>query len=351
MRSSHGGDIYRNRVAFDFSVNVNPYGMPDSLSGAIVDSLRNAACYPDPEMTELRTALAEKELGSWAGDGNVICGNGACELIYALCSALKPKAALMPAPTFKEYEAGVEISGGKMVFDRLSENNAFQLTDSILEKITPEVSLLFLCNPNNPTGQAIEKELLMRIAARCEECGTFFCLDECFLPFLREEDSFSLRGQMHSFPHLMILRAFTKIFGMAGIRFGYLLSENAALLERVRSVIQPWNVSIPAQAAAEAALKEDAFVRQTQELIAEERGFLLCRMRALGVEVIGEPAANFIFFKGSKDLQERFLEKGVLIRSCSNFTGLSDGYFRIGIRKPEENRTFVSFLNEILNQR
>ena len=322
--------------------------MPGSLAGAIVRSLQNAACYPDPEMTELREKLAKKELGPWAEAENVICGNGACELIYGLCQALKPHLSLMPSPTFKEYENGVLISGGKMLFEELLPENEYRLTDSILEKITPEISLLFLCNPNNPTGQAIEKELLVCIAQRCEECGVYLCLDECFLPFMDEEEAFSMCEQLQQFPHLLILRAFTKIFGMAGIRFGYLLSANAQLLETVRGVLQPWNVSIPAQAAAMQALKEDVFVQRTKLLIREEREFLLQEMRKMSVSVIGDPSANFIFFRARKDLKERFLEKGVLIRSCSNFTGLSEGYFRIGIKQREDNQEFLTYLKEIL---
>ena len=324
--------------------------MPGSLARAIVRSLRNASCYPDAEMTELREELAKKELGSWAKTEHVICGNGACELIYGLCQALKPALSLMPSPTFKEYENGVLINGGKMVFEELLPETEYRLTDHILEMITPETSLLFLCNPNNPTGQAIEKELLVRIAKRCEECGVYFCLDECFLPFMDDEEAFSMCDQLQRFPHLLILRAFTKIFGMAGIRFGYLLSANTELLEAVRGVLQPWNVSVPAQAAAMQALKEDVFVQRTKTLIWEEREFLLQRMREMGVSVIGEPAANFIFFRGPIDLKERFLKKGVLIRSCSNFTGLSEGHFRIGIKLPDDNQAFLLYLKEILDE-
>lgn len=341
MRSNHGGDIYRNRVTYDFSVNVNPFGMPKSCETAIIDSLRMASCYPDCEMTQLREQIAKKELGDGAEAGNVIFGNGASELIYAICQCLKPKKTLVTAPAFKEYEKGAEICGSSLCYAFLKEEEGFSVTKEILSMISPETELLFLCSPNNPTGQLIRRDLLLRIAEKCEACGTWFCLDECFLPFVSEEEEYTLKGKLKEFPHLMILKAFTKIFGMAGIRFGYLLSSDAALLEGIRGVMQPWNISIPAQAAALAALSEDDYVRKTKELIRREREFLLSELRKLKVPVIGRPGANFIFFKGDADLADRFLEKGVLIRNCSNYTGLREGFYRIGVRSPEENRALI----------
>ncbi|MDO4529458.1 MAG: histidinol-phosphate transaminase, partial [Lachnospiraceae bacterium] len=280
---------------------------------------------------------------------NVICGNGASDLIYALCQALLPLQAMVTAPTFKEYEAAVRINGGIVLYEDLEESNAFALTESIVDHITDEVELLFLCNPNNPTGQIMSRELLIRIAERCEQTDTFLCLDECFLPFMDDEEDYTMKEHLSEFPHLMILKAFTKIYGMAGIRFGYLLSDNKELLEMIRGVMQPWNVSIPAQTAAMAALEEDEFVRNTKKLIRTEREYLLSEMKKLGVEVIGEPKANYIFFKAADDLAKRFLEKGVLIRSCNNYTGLGEGYFRIGVRQPEANRAFIGILKELLS--
>ena len=347
MRSNHGGDIYRNRVNYDFSVNVNPYGMPESCREAIIESLDSASCYPDCEMTGLREALAIRELGEHASADNVIFGNGASELIYALCQYLLPIDAMVTAPTFMEYETALRINGANVLYYELKKENNYVLTEEILEVLNPEIELLFLCNPNNPTGQVMPKELLKKICSKCEENETFLCLDECFLPFMDDEDSYTMRDQLEEFPHLLILKAFTKIYGMAGIRFGYLLSENTEVLRGIREVMQPWNVSIPAQAAAFAALKETAFEQETKQLIRQEREWLLGEMKTLGVEVIGHPAANYIFFESAKDLAQRFLKKGVLIRTCSNYTGLGEGFFRIGIRTPEENRALINIWKEI----
>lgn len=347
MHSNHGGDIYHNRVRYDFSVNVNPFGLPESCREAVIRSLSMASCYPDCAMEELREGIAGKELKEGASFENVILGNGASELIYGLCQALKPKTALVTAPAFTEYEEGARVSGSRILYEPLREEEGFVVTERILSKIGSDTELLFLCNPNNPTGAATEKELLLRAAERCEESGTFFLLDECFLPFMKEEENYTLRNELQRFPHLMILKAYTKIFGMAGIRFGYLLSSNKELLKRIRQTMQPWNVSVPAQAAAEAALKEDAFVQKTKALVEKERKYLLSELSKLEVDVVGRPAANFILFRDAPSLADRFLEKGVLIRRCGNFNGLSEEYFRIGVRSPEENRALIRIWKEI----
>ena len=323
--------------------------MPESCKAAIVESLEMASCYPDCIMTELREKLAKADLGESGKAEQVILGNGASELIYALCQFLKPEKTLVTAPAFKEYENGALISKSRILYEELKEEEDFAVTERILERISPEVDLLFLCNPNNPIGQGLGKELLIRVAEKCEETGTYFCLDECFLPFMEEEEELTLTGELDRFPHLMILKAFTKIYGMAGIRFGYLLSSNTELLQGIRECMQPWNVSIPAQKAAMEALNEGAYVRKTKQLIKEERAYLLEELSNLGVEVIGQPTANFIFFRGEENLAEKFLAKGVMIRVCSNYTGLKEGFYRIGIRTPEENRALIRIWKEIKN--
>lgn len=321
--------------------------MPQSARAAVIDSLEMASCYPDTEMEELRSRIAAKELGDGFGKENVITGNGASELIYAMCGALNVKKALVTSPAFKEYEEAVKAAGGEVVYETLSEDKAFAVTESILEKITDDTQLVFLCNPNNPTGCAVEKELLLRAAKRCGETGTYLCMDECFLPFMENEEDFSLKSDIGRLPHLMILKAYTKIYGMAGLRFGYLLSRNEEVLSKIRSTIQPWNISIPAQAAAMAVIDEDGYIEKTKRLIKEEREYLLGELRAMNIEVTGNPAANFIMFREDEKTAGRFLEKGILIRSCDNFTGLDKGYFRIGIRSREENEELIRVWKEI----
>lgn len=363
----HGGDVYRNPVEYDFSVNINPLGMPPKSLEAAQNALLLCGRYPDWQGEALCKALAQAE---GVKPEQIILGNGAAELIYALCfflyhrkfrqasaegkmitcgagrkeenpPALRLRKGLVTAPSFGEYEAALTAAGGQVTFWNRREENAFRLEADFLKAVTQETGILFLCNPNNPTGSLIDHKLLLEIAQKCEETGTCFCLDECFLPFLEQERELSLKGALKQFPHLIILRAFTKIYGMPGLRLGYAMTADEDLLHGMRSCMQPWNTSVPAQAAGIEALWDRGYLERTRRLIAEEREYLTGELKAGLAERVYPSDADFIFFRSRPDLRELLLEEKVLIRACSNYRNLTEGYFRIGIRTHEENQELI----------
>jgi len=344
MKAIHGGDIYHNEIELDFSVNVNPLGMPEASRKAAWDGILSSGAYPDTEGRMLRQKIAGKERVSME---QVVLGNGAAELIYAIAYALPVKKGLVTAPSFTEYEKAVAARGGKTEHFPLLKDQGFRLSEEILKDITDDQDILFLCNPNNPTGVLTQRELLEKIAGRCEETGTYFCLDECFLPFLEEEGAYTMKGMLARFPHLVILRAFTKIYAMAGLRLGYALCSDVHVAEAVREKIQPWNTSIPAQMAGIAALEDEDYLKRTKELITREKAYLLEELPKWGADCIYGHGADFIFFHGREDLGELLLKKKILIRDCSNFAGLSEGFYRIGIRSHEENETLIRYMRQI----
>lgn len=338
MSYLHGGDIYRNLAEYDFSVNINPLGMPKKSIKAAQEGILLSVRYPDYKGEELCMAIAEQK---GILPEQMILGNGAAELIYVLCQALRPKKAVAAAPCFQEYEAAVQSVSGNMMYLDLEEARNFQLGEEILSDITKETDLLFLCNPNNPTGNLIEREFLEKIAEQCEATNTYFCLDECFLPFLERENHITLLGKIKQFPHLIILRAFTKIYGMPGLRLGYAVSANKGLLERMRKSLQPWNTSIPSQMAGIVALSDREFLHNTRTIIKREKEYLLGELSGGLAEKIYASSANYIFFKSRKDLKERLLQQKILIRACGNYRNLSNEFFRIGIRTHEENQVLI----------
>lgn len=340
----HGGDIYRNEAELDFSVNVNPLGMPEESKKAAWEGILSSGAYPDTEGEKLRRKIAGQENLSMK---QVVLGNGAAELIYAICYALNVKKGLVTAPSFAEYERAVLAAGGKIQYFRLFEDQDFRLSEEILKEITDDCDILFLCNPNNPTGTFIKRELLEKTAERCEETKTYFCLDECFLPFMEEEGKYTMKGMLARFPHLVILRAFTKIYAMAGLRLGYALCSNVSMAEAIREKLQPWNTSIPAQMAGVAALEDEDYLKRTRKLMDEEKAYLLKELPKWGADRIYGHGANFIFFHGREDLGELLLKKKILIRDCSNFPGLSGGFYRIGIGCHEENEALIRCMRQI----
>jgi threonine-phosphate decarboxylase len=312
----HGGDIYSAKEAItDFSININPLGMPDSIKKAARSAIEACESYPDHSCRKLREAIAARFDVS---EENIICGNGASDLIYRLFAAVKPSLTLLIAPSFSEYQRGAEASGGSIKWHKLSREEGFNINDGFLEAITPDVKLVFLCNPNNPTGRAIKRGLLIKIAEKCEKQGAVFALDECFLE-LSEGHKDSLKECINGNRHLFILRAFTKDYAMPGLRLGYGFCGDPELLDKMRLLGQPWSVSAPAQAAGIEACKDISFLEKSRELIRAERKFLLEELTELELEVV-ESDTNFILFRlpGIADLKERLLSRNIFIRSLQN---------------------------------
>jgi len=338
----HGGDIYGNDgILLDFSVNINPLGMPESVKQAIVDHLPDCARYPDPSCRALRSALAAKR-GLEASA--VICGNGASELIFALCAAVRPGRVLTLAPTFSEYGRAAALFGGGLREHYLSETYGFALTESILEELTPGTDLLFLCNPNNPTGRLADPALLCKIAEVCRDNGTLLVLDECFIDFTRGK---SMLPELGKYPNVLILQAFTKIYAMAGLRLGALYSADERLLMRIAEYLPAWNVSSVAQAAGTAALEETDWVENTRRVVEREREFMAAALRGLGLTVY-QSDANFLLIKSERPLHAPLKARGILVRSCANFPELGEGYIRVGLKTRDENRALIRALSEVL---
>ena len=216
-----------------------------------------------------------------------------------------------------------------------------------MQAITPDVDMVFLCQPNNPTGLTSPRELLLHIAARCRDFGALLVLDECFTDFLDMPEANSMKRELEHFPNLLILKAFTKLYAMAGVRLGYALCADTALLEALAKAGQPWAVSSLAQAAGIAALREKDYVQRLRCLIGEERPWLLGELTALGLRVIpGE--ANYLLFACARPLTLPLRQRGILIRSCANYPGLDERWYRVAVRTHEENQHLVAALREVL---
>ena len=339
----HGGDIYGNPgVTLDLSVNTNPLGIPDGVLCALVSRMNEFTLYPDPKCRELCSTIAKSEgvPSDW-----VLCGNGAADLIYRLCYAAKPRQALICAPTFLEYERALEQVGCRVVYHILTPDNGFALTSGVVEKIIPGMDVLFLCHPNNPTGRLIPLDLMKRIINRARQNRTIVVVDECFLDFTNGESS---KQYLHNTPELVILKAFTKLYAMAGLRLGYLLTAGKMLKRRINAAGQCWSVSVPAQIAGAAALTCTGWAEKTRRLVTEERRFLSESLNGLGITVF-KSDANFLLLRSEKPLYEPLLQKGILIRKCENFKGLNESYYRVGIKTREENSRFIQAAKVILH--
>ncbi|MCC8162464.1 MAG: threonine-phosphate decarboxylase CobD [Lachnospiraceae bacterium] len=350
MELLHGGNIYDENLnmesgapLLDFSANINPLGMPDSVRRAVCGALDLAHNYPDPLCRKLRAALsAEYELPA----EYFLCGNGGADLIYRLAYALRPGKALLTAPTFAEYEEALKQTGTDFCFYEMQKD--FVVREDILTRMDASVDVMFLCNPNNPTGLLVDEDLLLRILKKARQCGIRLVLDECFLDFTGQPER-SLVPYVEKYPHLLILKSFTKMYAMPGLRLGYCICSDKELLARMAAAGQCWGVSVPASEAGIAALKEKEYTQRAIRLVRKERIFLKSELEKLGFEV-WDGQADYLFFRapGVHDLYERLLPQRILIRRCANYRGLDDTYYRAAVKNHKENERLMQAIASVV---
>lgn len=338
----HGGDIYGEEILLDFSANTNPFGTPQGIIEAVQAALPEMHRYPDPYCRKLTRAISDFE---GVPKEYILCGNGAADLIYAYCEAVRPKLAVELAPTFSEYALGLERVDCRVERYVLRQKDMFELDEGFLDylaKRKPDV--VFLCNPNNPTGKTIAPALLEKILGFGRENSIRLFVDECFLDLSDRGES--VKAFLPQNPNLFILKAFTKSYGMAGIRLGYCLCSDKKLLARMAAASQPWNVSSLAQAAGVAALRESSFLQKTNELIALERRWLKAELEALGFWVCPS-SVNYLLFQAQPDLHMKLKAKKIAIRNCDNYFGLGPGWYRIAVRLHQENEELIRAMKEV----
>ena len=342
-QNPHGGDVYGAAVTLDFSSNVHPLGTPPGVVEAIRAAAAQVRQYPDPYCRALTAAIAAHE---GVPQPYVLCGGGAAELIYAYCDALRPRLAAEFAPTFSEYRTAAAHFGAQLAQHPLRAPDF--LPDegllALLKERKPDV--LFLCTPNNPTGKSFPRALLESVLQQCKKQHTHVLLDECFLDFTDEK---SARDLLPQFENLLILKAFTKNFALAGARVGYCLTENHALLREMSQSCQPWNVCLPAQAAGVAALQEWSWVLRARKIAREERTFLSQELLSLNISVCPSEA-NYLLLRAPLGLDAALLRRGIAIRSCENYPGLGPGWYRIAVRLHEENEALLETMRRVTEE-
>ncbi len=343
----HGGNVHKfNFPIIDFSANLNPLGMPKGVREAVTKSFDLFEHYPDPNMTLLKSKIAEYHRVS--GD-TVCCGNGASDLIYRLPIAFKPQKAIIISPTFSEYESALKTVSCEVVHFYVKESDGFELNNGILDVIKKESpDMVFLCNPNNPTGLTVDKERVLLIAKCCEDKGARLIVDECFVDFIDDEKKVSILEHIYEFSNVIILKSFTKIFAMAGIRIGYCICSEKTDCEILKQSTSAWPVSTVASVASVAALDVSEFRKKTKEYIYRERKYLKEGLKTFGFRVYNSKA-NYIFIKSDIELYEPLIKKGIMIRSCENYKGISKGHYRLSVRTHIENEKLMGAIRDIID--
>ncbi|NPA24226.1 MAG: threonine-phosphate decarboxylase [Deltaproteobacteria bacterium] len=351
----HGGGVFRKAsesgipVAeiIDFSANINPLGLPAGVDAVLCDSLRYLAHYPEIDGDGLARQIARRHRLERV---NVLVGNGSTALIYLLARVLKPGKALLWSPTFTEYGRALKLVSCR-VENLISwrEGEKFPLKEMIRQTLRSEPELIFICNPNNPTGSLWLPEELEQVIRACEQARITCCIDEAFIDFVGP--GYSLADRIARFDNLIILRSLTKIYALAGLRCGYLLCSSG-IGRRLQPFVEPWSVSYPALEAAAAALANDVgFLAETVAFIESQRRYLYSQLQELGYLSPYLSRANYILAKmsddgkASKKLTDYLFQKHwIMVRTCEDYAGLDKSYLRMAVKGEDDNRKLIDAL-------
>lgn len=343
MMFDPAGSIFGTEMRCDLSINIDPLGMPESVRRAAVSAIEKSSVYPDPECESLIRVISA---ANGIEEGNIVCGNGADDLIYRVIHALKPKKAVIAVPTLPEYAKALAEVGCRTVRYLLRSGNDFTLDEGILKELTDDTDMLILCSPNDPTGRLIDRSLLWKIGRRCLDVGIAFMCDERYMELSDGAVSHSVLDFEFFHKDMIVLRDIGVTYAMAGLRLGYALFGSASLATKVRRSGQQWSVSVPAQAAGFAALEEIGYSERAKRLIAEERVYLTGVLEKAGFRVCPSDA-DFILFESGMPVYEMMLSERILIRSCADIPGLGSGFFRVAVGTHEQNVMFAEAIEKI----
>ncbi len=358
-RPIHGGNIREvqdkygldKSTILDFSANINPFGPPQGVKEIIKKSIDALPNYPDSDCLELRQAIAAYRQ---IDPDNILVGNGSTELIHLVARVLAPKQALIPIPTFAEYEDAVRIAGGRCLFIKARSDKDFSWSmETILGRLE-QADILFLCTPNSPTGYLMAGADIYNIIHACKKHKIVLVIDETFLDFADGGEQRSFVNLAARASNIIVLRSFTKLYAIPGLRLGYLVGGKT-LVKKIGRMQPPWMVNALAQAAGLEAIKDRSYAAQTVVKLNLEKKWLIAKISKTPGLLPYPSAANFILCRiatkkiDSAALTDEMARKGILIRDCSTYRGLNKHLIRVAVRTREKNARLISSLREVLN--
>ncbi len=358
--NQHGGDLdvieRRYNIPKDklinFSGNVNPLGVPESIKNAIIENVDYICRYPDVNYLSLRKNIS---LYTNVNHEHIIPGNGATELISLFIKAISPKYTVIVSPSYSEYEKEIKLNNGKVKLFPLKEDNNFNLDiNEFISSIPENTNMIVLCNPNNPTGTAINVFQLEILLKYCFDKNIYVMIDETYIEFTNIKKTFSAVSLISSYKNLFIIRGTSKFFAAPGLRFGYGLCSNTEILNKINSFKDPWSVNIFASIASEVMFKDTEYITKTRKLISEEREKIITELKQWKNIKTFETEANFILIKllnkniTSDKIFKKLIGKKMVIRDASNFVFLGNSYLRFCFLLPSQNKMLLQHLKAII---
>lgn len=360
-KHKHGGDLDYLETKYniskndliDFSSNINPLGYPKKAMEKLKNNLDISTTYPDKDYKNLKSAISKY---TTADVKNIVVGNGSTELISLFIQTVDVSKSLIIAPSYSEYEHELEIKGGKFEYFLLNEEEDFNLNvNNLLSKLTKDIGLLILCNPNNPTGTVVRHNDLSTILTHCKNNNTAVMIDETYIEFTDDIKTATAIPLTEKFDNLFVIRGTSKFYSLAGIRLGYGVSSSKKFLDLVKNRQNAWSVNHFASFLGEEIFNDTDFQKETINLISTERTKLINEIKTWKNCKVYETASNFILIKilnnaiTSSSIYEKCLQEKMVIRDCSSFTSLDETYIRFCIMHPEQNKNLIDILKKILS--
>ncbi len=355
----HGGNLNATAVKYglkpqdivDFSTNTNPLGPPQEIQRNLKKNLSLIAFYPEPDCQTLKEAAAPLLDVS---PQQITFSNGAIELIYLAVQALQPRTVLIPGPTFREYEIAARVWNARVKHLKLSPHKGFALDLEHLVRAARGTELVFICNPNNPTGHLLPPEILRPFLEFCRRRSIFVVVDESFLLFHRDWRKLTCIPETRKNKGILIIHSLTKFYAIPGLRVGYGVAHPETI-DFLSNFQPPWQVNSLAQAATLLAFRAKGYVRETRRLVVRERNFLVLSLAKIPCLKVFPSEANYLLVKlqeplSASHLEDQLARRGILIRNCSNFAFLGDNFIRIAVKKRPENLLLLKNLKDIIYQ-
>lgn len=360
MDHFHGSDLetieqlynIKKEDIVSFAANVNPLGISPKLSETLAKHIDCIMSYPDRDYTSLRRKISAYVN---ADIEDILVGNGSTELISLFIQIKHPKKALIIGPTYSEYEREVSLGGGCSLYYRLEEENDFRIDiDALDNELQPDVDLLVICNPNNPTSSAITRGDMRRILDICKKKGIFVMVDETYVEFSEDVQKITCVPLTRYYNNIVILRGISKFFAAPGLRLGYAICGNNDLLKEMNQRKNPWTINSLAAIAGEIMFTDEDYISKTRDLISKERDRVCQILKQCPNIKVFTPVVNFVLLKilkegiTSMDLFEASIKKGLLIRDCSSFPFLDNKFVRFCFMMPEQNDALLNIILDIL---
>lgn len=374
MSKIHGGNIFQfaheQRIepyeVVDFSANINPLGPSQRGLDALNSQLRYISHYPDATNDDVLNAIAD----TYGMDKHqIIVGNGAAELLYAICRLPGYTGAFVPAPGFSEYKEALEASKIPVrdIFYRPREDDNglpyFEVPYLALETFAAELKgqdgriIVFLGNPNNPDGTLLDKDHIRTVASMLKDANSLLVIDESFIDFVGndplQDNEHSMRSLVNEFDNIIVVHSFTKFYAVPGLRIGAAFA-NKTLITQLQQYIPSWSVNTLAQAYTKAALNDVDYIKRTKQELNEERAFMYNALDAIEGITVYLPSANFILFQVNQEgitanyINEELKKYNMIVRNCDSYVGLTNHWVRIAIKDHDTNIKLVDKLTNIL---